>query len=90
MLSLVEHPYNTRNQFLKYPPARHEYARTNCLYQLIDIINTTPTLDSLAIRFDMIATHSQAGFTIFHKTMILNAYSLDCTITNCYVCHTCS
>ncbi len=89
VLITVDHSHNTRNRFLKYPPCMHEYARTNCLYQLIDIINS-PQRNAYVTRFDMVSTHSLRGFVLYHKNCIIENYSFICEVADCYVCYTCS
>lgn len=85
-LTQTNHPHNTRFCFLTYPSCRHEYARTNCIYRLVNVINHSRD-HRLQIKIDMVVSHSLSVFVAHLKTQILGLYSLECTIPNCYVCH---
>ena len=73
--------YEFRHSSYHLPKVTHEFAK-NCLsYNLIKVINnTTRNIE------EKITTHSQSGFSLYIKTMLLQKYSLVCDITNCYVC----
>ena len=89
ILTEVIIPYNTRNSFLKFPIARHEYTRKTCLYQIINYVNYPPSNPLIKLRTDMSDTHSITGFVLYHKNRTLESYSLHCRILDCYVCRVC-
>ena len=89
ILTEVIIPYNTRNSFLKFPIARHEYTRKTCLYQIINYVNYPPSNPLIKLQTDMSDTHSITGFVLYHKNRTLESYSLHCRILDCYVCRVC-
>ena len=79
--SLGSSCYKIRNPKYVLPGFKHEFVRKGFHYNLIVIINNTPSFV-----FDKIYTHSIQGFALYIKQYILNSYSNICLVENCYVC----
>ena len=77
------HDYSTRfNNLVSLNVTRTHLAR-RCLRNNIQVIlNSTPS-----IVLEKIYTHSFSGFVTYAKQSIINSYSNECTIPNCYVCN---
>ena len=76
------HPYNIRQRDkLCTNKTKRKFADNIIRYVIITTVNSTP-----ANIIEKIWTHSLDGFSNYIKTMCLQAYSLECSITDCYVC----
>ena len=74
--------YSTRQNNPFRPNAiRHEFARNSISYRYPHIFSDIP----INIK-EKIFTHSFDGFKKYVKVSIVNSYSVQCTIPNCYVC----
>ena len=76
------HRYNTpqRNKFCTNK-TKQKFADNIICNVIITTVNSTP-----ANIIEKIWTHSLDGFSNYIKTMCLQAYSLECSITECHVC----
>ena len=76
--------YSIRNQM---PKIKHEYAKKIPLgMNLIKITNIINNSDLLRDIFDKLYTHSMHGYSHHIKNKLLNNYSTDCLLENCYTC----
>ena len=81
------HTHNTRRRNeLHIPITKHDFAKTNLRYRILQTINELP--DRLTSK---VYTHSINGLTNYAKQYLIAAYKIECTIGNCYICqHTLS
>lgn len=78
------HQYATRNSSqLQNKRTNTNLAERSLRVQLPILINNTP-LHLLS----KVNTHSIFGFTYYYKIFTISSYSIECSISNCYVCAT--
>ena len=76
------HTHLTRNnRNLLIPFRTHNFARLSIRYSSAQLFNSLPNTIT-----DKITTHSLSGFTTYYKNHLLNTYSVNCEIPNCYIC----
>ena len=77
------HQYQTRyrDQMRTYRTRTHLADKTLRKY-IPDLINSTP----VGI-LDKIDTHCITGFSNYYKNFLIQNYSDECSIQNCYICH---
>ena len=76
------HSHNTRNNHtLCSQITKTNFARKCIRHALPHVINN---MSSLVI--DKLFSHSYKGFIDYAKFFMLQKYSFDCSIVNCYVC----
>ena len=75
------HSHNTRRRNeLHIPKTKHDFAKTNLRYRILQTINELP--DTVASK---VYTHSINGVTNYVKQYFIAAYKIECTIGNCYM-----
>ena len=62
------------------------FAEKSLVYELVKLNNNT-TYDSLIFRKIEENSHSLLGFSKYVTKSLLEKYSVECTIGNCYVCN---
>ena len=78
--------YNLRNHALPLPRVNHVFAEKSLVYELVKLHNDT-TYDSLIFRKIEENSHSLLGFSKYVTKSLLEKYSVECIIGNCYVCN---
>ena len=78
--------YNLRNHALPLPRVNHVFAEKSLVYELVKLHNDT-TYDSLIFRKIEENSHSLLGFSKYVTKSLLEKYSVECIIRNCYVCN---
>ena len=78
--------YNLRNHALPLPRVNHVFAEKSLVYDLVKLHNDT-TYDSLIFRKIEENSHSLLGFSKYVTKSLLEKYSVECIIGNCYVCN---
>ena len=73
--------YLIRNHQNQIPKMKHEYAKNSELIKITNIINNS---DFLMDIFDKLYTHSLHGYSHHIKNKLINNYSTDCLLENCY------
>ena len=68
------------------PKIKHEYAKNSFRCELIKITNIINNSDLLRDIFDKLYTHSIHGYSHHIKNKLINNYSTDCLLENCYTC----
>ena len=77
------HDYNTRiKNNIRNVKVEHEFAKKCIRYNIPITINSTSD-----VILDKIKTHSISGFTQYIKNHLVNQYSVNCQIADCYVCN---
>ena len=77
------HEVNTRNKsYIILNQPNTALPRESVRYKIPQIMLNVPQCIS-----DKVETHSLDGFSKYAKNHIINNYSLDCHIANCYVCN---
>ena len=77
------HSYNTRNQSaLVIPYSRTSTARNSIRFKIPNIIRMTD--ESIISKMN---THSLNGFSGFTKRYLINNYSSECSLVECYICN---
>ena len=77
------HNFPTRNaDNFQIPIVRHTFAKQNIRFRASITYNNAPTIIK-----EKIHTHSITGFSEYIKNYLLNDYSNDCLIQNCYICN---
>jgi len=74
--------HEIRKPIFHLPYIRHCFAEQLLQYQLIKILNDTPLLITSKVH-----THSFHGFKLFIKNLVIDSYSDECNILDCYVCN---
>lgn len=76
------HTHLTRNnRNLLIPFRAHNFAKSSLRYSSAQLFNSLP--NSIT---DKINTHSLSGFISYYNNYLLNTYSINCEIPNCYIC----
>jgi len=76
------HTHLTRNhRNLLIPFHAHNFAKLSLRYSSAQLFNSLP--NSIT---DKINTHSLSAFILYYKNYLLNTYSINCEIRNCYIC----
>ena len=76
------HNYRTRNSHqIRITPTNTKFADKHIRVAITNVVNGTP--DNIITK---IHTHSLQGYKRYTKNMIINEYSSECNIPNCYVC----
>ena len=78
--------YSIRNPQNQMPKIKHEYAKKLFRCELIKITNIINNSDFLRDIFDRLYTHSLHGYSHHIKNKLINNYSTDCVLENCYIC----
>jgi hypothetical protein len=73
--------YSFRSNVFQIPKHRHEFVKSTLRYQLVDVINSTPTHI-----INMAHTHSLYAYGQYIKTNITNNYSSMCVNVDCFIC----
>ena len=68
------------------PKIKHEYAQNSFRCELIKITNIINNSDLLRDILDKLYTHSIHGYSHHIKNKLINNYSTDCLLENCYTC----
>ena len=77
------HTHYTRNRHdIHVERANTELARKPLRFNIVRVINNTPTLI-----INKIQSHSLQDFSSYAKNIFLSQYSSSCNIRNCYICH---
>ena len=75
-------PYDTRNSKLPLPQVPKMSSCINCIrYSIPKILDNTPSCIS-----DKLFTHSLDGVSIYFKRYVIDKYSTECTIAQCFIC----
>ena len=82
------HTHNTRRRNeLHIPKTKHDFAKTNLRYMILQRINERPDINKTS----KVYTPSINCLTNYAKQYLIAAYKIECTIGNCYICqHTLS
>ena len=77
------HSHNTRFNTQIARPVTRIHAARNCLRNHISVVINSMPQNII----EKIHTHSYGGFSWYTKKKIIENYSLECSIENCYVCN---
>ena len=76
------HGRNTRNNSLISTNRTRLKSSDKCLRNNLPVVlNSTPQ-----VALDKVGTHSYHGFSNYIKNIMINNYSSECNIRNCYIC----
>ena len=71
---------------LPLPRVNHVFVEKNLVYELVKLHNDT-TYDSHILKKNEENSHSLLGFSKYVTKSLLEKYSVECTIGNCYMCN---
>ena len=78
--NIHSHDTRARNELYATKPI-HEYAKKCLRHDIPKVINKAPSMYK-----DKFTTHSIEGFSWYIKLKTIEAYTVTCTIQNCYIC----
>ena len=77
------HTHNTRNKTDVTQPSTRIQAAKKCLRNHISVVIRATPNNIL----EKVNTHSYKGFVKYTKNMLLQEYTTECTINDCYICN---